>query len=173
VKLVTIHSDGGCEGNPGPGGWAAVLAYGKHTRNISGGEPATTNNRMELQAAVAAFSCLKEVCEVDFFTDPKYLQRGVTKWMPRWKQNNWRAIGKQMVKNRDLWQTLDELTMKHRVRWHWVRGHSGHRYNERCDALAAKEIGKIKRKYSPQQLKELVRAFNHRRAGSAATLQGM
>lgn len=133
---VRIFTDGACEGNPGPGGWAAILEAGGREREISGYEPATTNNRMEMRAALEALQALRETSDVDLFTDSQYLRNGMLDWLPKWKRNGWRTAGKQPVKNADLWQALDAETTRHHVRWHWVRGHNGHPENERCDALA-------------------------------------
>jgi ribonuclease HI len=153
MKKVVIHTDGGCHGNPGPGGWAATLTYGQHTRELSGGEPATTNNRMELQAAIEALSALKEPCEIEFFTDSVYLKSGVTNWLAGWKRNGWRTKTKQPVKNDDLWRALDLAVSHHKVKWQWVKGHSGHDGNERCDLLANEAIAKIKTTFTKDQLK--------------------
>ena len=136
LKKITIHTDGGCEGNPGPGGWAAVLEYGGRTKEVSGGEAATTNNRMELRASIAALEALTEPCEVDLFTDSTYLRDGITKWIKAWKARGWMTTTKQPVKNEDLWRRLDTLAAGHRIEWHWVKGHAGHAENERADALA-------------------------------------
>jgi ribonuclease HI len=171
MKKVTIHSDGGCSGNPGPGGWAAVLRYGKQKREISGGAAATTNNRMELQAAIAALSALKEPCEVEFFTDSKYVGNGVSKWVKGWKANGWRTRNKQPVKNEDLWRALDSLNSIHRVRWNWVKGHAGEAGNERCDELAQVEIAKVKSQYTREQLKTELRKFKAEESGSGVELR--
>ena len=160
MKTVVIHSDGGCHGNPGPGGWAATLAHGTHLREISGGDPATTNNRMELLAAIEALKTLKEACHVEFHTDSTYLKNGVTSWMATWKRNGWRTTAKKPVKNEDLWRALDEVTPIHRVEWKWVKGHSGQEGNERCDQLANEEIAKIKAAYTSDQLQEFLAIFN-------------
>lgn len=144
MKRVVIHSDGACHGNPGPGGWAAILSYGRHNLELSGSELATTNNRMELRAAIEAFTALKESCDVDFFTDSEYVKNGVTTWLPVWKTNGWRTKAKKAVKNDDLWRALDSATTQHKVRWCWLKGHSGHEANERCDELANEAIVKIK-----------------------------
>ena len=143
MKKVTIYSDGACQGNPGPGGWAAVLIYAKTRRELSGACPATTNNRMELAAAVEALRTLKEPCEVDFHTDSQYVQLGMRDWLPKWKANGWRR-GKKPVKNLDLWQTLDDEASRHKIRWHWVRGHSNQPENERCDELATQAIRRLR-----------------------------
>jgi len=158
-KKITIHTDGGCEGNPGPGGWAAVLRYGDHSREVTGGEPATTNDRMELQAAISALTSLKEPCEVVLFTDSEYLRGGITEWLPRWKANHWRTADRKAVKNDDLWRQLDEAASRHRVAWQWLKGHVGHVDNERCDQLAAAEIAQIRRHFKPEQLAALREAF--------------
>jgi ribonuclease HI len=140
---VVIYTDGGCMPNPGAGGWAAVLRYGDHIREISGYDPETTNNRMELTAAVEALKALKRPCEVELYTDSQYLQRGVTEWMPSWKKRGWvRKSGP--VKNEDLWKALDRLVQKHDVQWRWVRGHAGNEMNERCDELASQEIARAR-----------------------------
>ena len=159
LKRVTIHTDGGCEGNPGPGGWAAVLEAGERRKEISGGAIATTNNRMEMQAAIAALEALKQPCEVEFFTDSQYLREGVTNWLATWKLRGWKTVGKQPVKNEDLWRALDTTVARHRIRWHWLKGHAGHAVNERCDQLAAAEIARIKREHTPAQLRAAVAAL--------------
>lgn len=157
---MVIHSDGGCHGNPGPGGWAAVLEYGQHKRELSGGVPATTNNRMELQAAIAALSALKEQCEVEFYTDSEYVKNGVSGWLTNWKRNGWRTKAKKPVKNEDLWRALDSSVSKHKIEWHWLKGHAGHIGNERCDQLANEEIAKIKQAFSAEQLKAVLAQFS-------------
>jgi ribonuclease HI len=167
MKKVTIHTDGGCEGNPGPGGWAAVLAYGALCKEISGGEPATSNNRMELLAAIRALEALKEPCEVEFFTDSEYLREGITKWVAGWKARGWMRTLKKAVKNDDLWRRLDELATQHRIAWHWLRGHAGHAGNERCDALARIEIERIQTQFTAAQLVALVEQFKAERAAAA------
>jgi len=135
-KRVEIFTDGACSGNPGPGGWGALLRFDGHEKELSGGTGETTNNRMELTAALEAFKALKRPCRVDLYTDSEYLKNGITAWLPRWKANGWKTAGKKPVKNADLWQALDEALTRHEVNWHWVRGHSGHAGNERADALA-------------------------------------
>ena len=162
MKKIVIHSDGGCHGNPGPGGWAAVLEYGEHKRELSGGVPATTNNRMELQAAIEGLNALKESCEVIFYTDSEYVRNGVTAWLFQWKRNGWRTKSKQPVKNEDLWRALDAATARHKIDWHWLKGHAGHTGNERCDQLANAEMAKIKKAHSPDQLKALLKEFSDR-----------
>lgn len=159
MKKVTIHSDGGCHGNPGPGGWAAILAYGRHQKEISGGVPATTNNRMELQAAIEALSTLKEPCEIDFHTDSEYVRNGITAWISGWKRNGWRTAAKKPVKNADLWRLLDEAAARHQMRWHWVKGHAGHTENERCDTLVQEVIARVKEQYSATQLARALQEF--------------
>jgi ribonuclease HI len=141
---VVIHTDGACSGNPGPGGWGAILASGQHVRELKGGEAHTTNNRMELTAAIAALDALKRPCLVDIHTDSQYLRNGVLTWMAQWKRNGWRTAEKKPVKNIDLWQRLDALSQRHRVRWHWLRGHAGHALNERADALAREAIAAVR-----------------------------
>lgn len=133
---VAIFTDGACRGNPGPGGWAALLRYADTEKQLSGAQHNTTNNRMELLAAIKALQALKRSCEVDLTTDSQYLQKGVTEWLANWKQRNWRTANKKPVKNIDLWQQLDALIVKHTITWYWVRGHSGHVENELVDRLA-------------------------------------
>ena len=136
MALVVIHTDGACSGNPGPGGWGAVLVSGKHRKEIFGGEPLTTNNRMELMAAISALEALKRPARVDLHTDSEYVRNGISTWIQGWKQRGWKTADKKPVKNTDLWQRLDALTALHRIDWHWVRGHAGDPGNERADALA-------------------------------------
>jgi ribonuclease HI len=133
---VTIFTDGACSGNPGPGGWGAILRYGDVERELSGGEALTTNNRMGLTAAIEALSALKRPARVELHTDSQYLRLGITGWIHRWKKNGWKTAERKLVKNVELWQALDALIARHDVRWHWVRGHAGHPENERADALA-------------------------------------
>jgi ribonuclease HI len=133
---VVIHTDGACSGNPGPGGWGAILEFDGTEKAVFGGAPETTNNRMELTAAIEALSALKRPCAVEIHTDSEYLRNGITQWIHAWKRNGWKTRDRKPVKNADLWQTLDELIERHDVAWHWVRGHSGHAINERADALA-------------------------------------
>jgi ribonuclease HI len=137
--LVTIYTDGACQGNPGPGGWGAILRYGKHEKEISGGEKDTTNNRMELRAALEALRNLTEPCRVVLYTDSEYLKKGITLWMPGWKRRNWRRKGGKLA-NVDLWMKLDEEIERHEVRWRWVKAHAGNTYNERVDKLAREAI---------------------------------
>ena len=134
--VVTIYTDGACEPNPGPGGWAAILRHGTQEQVISGAGPSTTNNRMELQAAISALESLREPSRVELYTDSRYLQQGITVWLPNWIAHNWRKSDRQPVLNVDLWQELHALTQQHNIRWHWLRGHSGQRHNERANRLA-------------------------------------
>ena len=140
MKSIEIYTDGACSGNPGPGGWGALLRYGEHEKELSGGEASTTNNRMELMAAIVALESLKEPCAVDLYTDSQYVRKGITEWIKGWKANNWRNAAKKPVKNAELWQRLDAATTNHKVNWHWVKGHAGHEDNERADALARSGI---------------------------------
>jgi ribonuclease HI len=137
---VVIHTDGACSGNPGPGGWGAVLEARGQVRELSGGEALTTNNRMELMAAIAALEALTRPCEVDLHTDSTYVRDGVTKWIHAWKRRGWRTADNKPVKNEDLWRALEAAAERHRVRWHWVRGHAGNDGNERADRLARAAI---------------------------------
>jgi len=141
---VTIHTDGACSGNPGPGGYGAILQWGDHTREVKGGEPHTTNNRMELMAAIMALESLKRPCTVDIHTDSQYLRNGIMTWINGWKRNGWKTADRKPVKNVDLWQRLDDALSHHTVRWHWVRGHAGHDLNERADELARQAIAEIR-----------------------------
>ena len=136
MKRVEAFTDGACKGNPGPGGWGVLLRFGDHERELSGGDARTTNNRMELTAAIEALAALTEECEVLLTTDSTYVKDGVTRWMANWKQNGWKTAAKKPVKNQDLWQQLDEQLHRHNIEWRWVKGHSGHPENERADALA-------------------------------------
>ncbi|MBX3396965.1 MAG: ribonuclease HI [Phycisphaerae bacterium] len=135
MKQVIIYTDGACHGNPGPGGWAAILVHGTARREISGAEPATTNNRMEIRAAIEALRALREPCAVVLYTDSEYVCKAMSEWLPKWKAKGWRR-GREPLKNVDLWQQLDEAASRHQVKWMWVRGHAGHPENERCDQLA-------------------------------------
>jgi ribonuclease HI len=164
LKRVTIHTDGGCEGNPGPGGWAAVLRHDSRVKELAGAEPATTNNRMELQAAISALRALKEPCEVEFFTDSEYLRDGITEWIALWKANGWRTVKKKPVRNDDLWRALDEARSGHTIHWHWLKGHAGHPDNERCDLLARTEVEKLKEQLSPEQLAAKLKEFEEQRS---------
>ncbi|PKM22160.1 MAG: ribonuclease HI [Gammaproteobacteria bacterium HGW-Gammaproteobacteria-14] len=140
MKRVEIFTDGACKGNPGPGGWGALLRYGERERELCGGEAHTTNNRMELMAAISALEALSEPCEVDLTTDSEYVRRGISEWLPAWKARNWKTADRKPVKNADLWQRLELAASGHSVRWHWVKGHAGHIENERADALANRGI---------------------------------
>ena len=140
---VSIYTDGACIGNPGPGGWGALLRFDRQEKELSGPDPDTTNNRMELTAAVEALNALTRPCRVDFYTDSKYLKRGITEWMGGWKARGWKTSNKKAVKNQDLWRALDDAIMPHQIEWHWVRGHAGHRENERVDRLATRAIRKV------------------------------
>jgi ribonuclease HI len=141
---VTIYTDGACSGNPGPGGWGAILVHGDHRREIKGGEPLTTNNRMELMAAISALEALRKPCVVDIHTDSQYLRNGITSWIDRWKRNGWRTAEGKPVKNAELWRRLDAALAQHRVRWHWVRGHAGDAFNERADELAREGLEAVR-----------------------------
>ena len=162
MKRVIIHSDGACHGNPGPGGWAAALQSGAARREISGAVAATTNNRMELQAALEALRALKEPCAVEFHTDSEYLRDGISTWIHGWKRNHWRTADRKPVKNSDLWRQLDDLAARHKVRWHWLKGHAGHPENERCDVLANQEIAKLRKHFTSEQLAAALAEFTKR-----------
>jgi ribonuclease HI len=137
VPNVEAFTDGACRGNPGPGGWGVVLRFGGEVKELSGGEPATTNNRMELKAAIEALAALKKKpCRVDLYTDSTYVRSGITEWLPAWRARGWRTADKKPVKNQDLWEALAALAEQHDVSWHWVKGHAGHPENERADELA-------------------------------------
>jgi ribonuclease HI len=138
--VVEIHTDGACSGNPGPGGWAAVLRWDGHDRELVGGEPLTTNNRMELLAAIAALESLKRPLQVHLYTDSQYLRLGITQWLPGWKARGWRTADKKPVKNQDLWERLDAARQRHKVDWRWLKGHAGDPLNERVDALARAQV---------------------------------
>ena len=162
MKKVVIHSDGACHGNPGPGGWAAVLTCGRHKKELSGAVPATTNNRMEMQAAIEALKILIEPCDVDLYTDSMYLKNGVTGWVFAWKRNGWKTKSKQPVKNDDLWRELDMVASKHKVKWFWLKGHAGNPGNERCDLLANEAIAKLSKTFTREQLKAHLVRFKER-----------
>lgn len=145
MKKVCIYTDGACSGNPGPGGWAAILTYGENERELSGGESATTNNRMELMAVISALTALKESCEVELWTDSQYIEKAINEgWLAGWKRRGWKRKGGEL-KNIELWQELDRLLGLHEVNFNWLKGHDGHEYNERCDALAVAERDKYSR----------------------------
>ena len=136
MKKIEIYTDGACSGNPGPGGWGALLRFGEHEKELKGGQADTTNNQMELMAAIEALNALKEPCDIDLYTDSVYVRDGINKWIDGWKAKNWRTAAKKPVKNVELWQALDEARQRHKIAWHWVKGHAGHPDNERADELA-------------------------------------
>ena len=144
TERVTIYTDGACSGNPGPGGWAALLVFRGQERELSGAEAATTNNRMELMAAIEGLKALKRPCRVQLFTDSIYVRDGITKWVHNWQRNGWRTSDKKPVKNAELWQALIEASAPHRIEWKWVKGHSDHPENDRVDALACAEADKLR-----------------------------
>jgi ribonuclease HI len=146
MTKVEIFTDGACKGNPGPGGWGAVIRSGENEKELSGGEPLTTNNRMELLAAIRALQALKRPCHVDLTTDSVYVRDGITKWIFGWQKNGWRTAAKKPVKNAELWQELLEATERHRIEWHWVKGHAGHAENERADVLACDAANQFMRR---------------------------
>ena len=146
TETITIWTDGACSGNPGPGGWGAILRLNGADRELSGGEAATTNNRMELTAAIAALRTLDEPSDVDIHTDSQYVRGGITGWLAGWKRNGWRTADKKPVKNIELWQQLDSAAARHTIRWHWVKGHAGHPENERADALARRGMAPFLRR---------------------------
>ncbi|WP_370978649.1 ribonuclease HI [Agaribacterium sp. ZY112] len=143
MKKIDIYTDGACKGNPGPGGWGAVLEYNGQQKTLCGGEKDTTNNRMELMAAIEALNALTESCEVKLTTDSNYVKDGINSWIANWKRNGWRTSAKKEVKNKDLWVALDEATQRHTIKWHWVKGHSGHPGNELADDLANRGIEEL------------------------------
>ena len=143
-KSVEVHTDGACLGNPGPGGWAALLRYGQHEREVVGGDANTTNNRMELMAAISGLEALSEGCDVTLFTDSQYVRQGITEWMPSWVRRGWKTAAGDPVKNRELWERLHAATGRHRIEWKWVKGHSGDPDNERVDTLARNEALRFK-----------------------------
>lgn len=143
MKEVTIYTDGACRGNPGPGGWGVVLKSGGHQKELFGGEPQTTNNQMELRAAIEALQALKKPCAVQLHTDSTYVLKGITEWLPNWKRRNWKTAAKKPVQNVELWQQLDVASQKHKIDWHWVKGHSGDPGNEKADELANRGIDKL------------------------------
>ena len=151
---VEIYSDGACSGNPGPGGWGAILISGKHRKEINGGEAHTTNNRMELMGAISALQALKRKSDVDLYTDSAYVKNGITGWIHGWKKNGWRTADKKPVKNSELWQQLDELRASHHVEWHWLKGHAGHPENERADELAREAMEPFKLAPSSRSAKD-------------------
>ncbi len=136
LQVIKIFTDGACRGNPGPGGWGALLQHGEHLKEIYGGEKLTTNNRMELMAAIQALAVLKRPCEVTLTTDSEYVRRGITEWIHQWKKRGWKNSKKEPIKNQDLWERLDKEASRHHLHWHWIKGHNGHPENERADELA-------------------------------------
>ncbi|MCS6764125.1 MAG: ribonuclease HI [Candidatus Protistobacter heckmanni] len=140
MQEVRIYTDGACKGNPGPGGWGALLVYGEHEKELFGGEPNTTNNRMELLAVIRSLEALKQPCKIEVYTDSQYVQKGISEWIKGWKARNWLTAAREPVKNADLWRELDALRQNHEVSWHWVRGHNGHPGNERADQLANRGV---------------------------------
>lgn len=141
---VELFTDGACSGNPGPGGWGAILRYKGVEKELCGGEPATTNNRMEMTAVIEGLNSLKRPCRVDVWTDSQYVQKGISEWLRAWKVRGWKTADKKPVKNEDLWRALDQAASRHQVRWHWVKGHAGHPENERADALARKGLAEAR-----------------------------
>lgn len=146
MKTITAYTDGACSGNPGPGGWGAILDYNGHRKELNGGEADTTNNRMELMAAISALQALKEPCQVELYTDSVYVRDGISKWIEGWKRNGWKTAAKAPVKNAELWQELDAARKPHKVTWHWVKGHAGHPENERADELAREGMAPYKKR---------------------------
>ena len=140
MKKVSIWTDGACSGNPGPGGWGAILVYNGNEKELFGGEAETTNNRMELMAAIESLNALKTACDVDLYTDSAYVRNGILQWLEGWKRKGWKTADKKPVKNQDLWQALDEARARHSLRWHWVKGHAGDPMNERADELARRGV---------------------------------
>ncbi|MCC5842297.1 MAG: ribonuclease HI [Opitutales bacterium] len=169
-KTVTIYTDGGCHGNPGPGGWGAILIYRHHRRELSGFALATTNNRMELLAAIEALRVLRETCHVILHTDSQYLKQGVTQWLAGWKRNGWRTRTREPVKNEDLWRHLDEVVTRHTVEWQWVKGHAGDEHNESCDALAQNAIAHLKKTATQAELRAALLVFQSERVEAPDTL---
>jgi ribonuclease HI len=153
TNTVTVYTDGACSGNPGPGGWGAILLWGKHKKELYGGEADTTNNRMELMAAIQALDALKRPMTVDLWTDSAYVKDGISKWIHGWKRNGWKTASKDPVKNADLWQRLDEATKRHDITWNWLKGHAGHPMNERADELARLGIESLRTKARSAALK--------------------
>jgi len=144
LSRVEIYTDGACRGNPGPGGWGVLMRFGDRERELCGGDPATTNNRMELTAAIRALEALNRRCKVAIYSDSRYLRDGITTWLADWKRRGWKTADRKPVKNQDLWERLDALAVEHDVEWHWVRGHDGHPENERADALANRGIDEMR-----------------------------
>jgi ribonuclease HI len=168
MKRVEIFTDGACSGNPGPGGWGAILRYGTVVKELSGGEALTTNNRMELTAAIEALKALKEPVAIDLYTDSNYVRDGINGWIEGWKRNGWKTAAKQAVKNAELWQALDAARQRHKVTWHWVKGHAGHPENERADELARLAMAPFKPKRNGQAPQEASASDAAVRAGRKA-----
>jgi ribonuclease HI len=145
MKHVVIYTDGACRGNPGPGGWGALMLYADHKKTLLGAEDHTTNNRMELMAAIQALASLRETCKIDLYTDSQYVQKGISEWLDGWKKRQWKKADKKLVKNADLWQLLDKEASRHQIKWHWVKGHSGHPENDLVDSLANQAIDELKK----------------------------
>jgi ribonuclease HI len=143
MEKVSIFTDGACRGNPGPGGWGVILRAGDHEKELYGAEPQTTNNRMELTAAISGLEALKRPCDVTLTTDSQYVRQGITEWLAAWKRRGWKTADKQPVKNQDLWERLEQAAHRHKVHWHWIKGHSGHPENERADMLANRAIDEL------------------------------
>ncbi|KPK67409.1 MAG: ribonuclease H [Acidithiobacillales bacterium SM23_46] len=143
MDKVAVFTDGACRGNPGPGGWGAILRFNEHEKELYGAERETTNNRMELMAAIQALEALKRPCEIAITTDSEYVRKGITEWLANWKRRGWKTADKKPVKNQDLWQRLEVATHRHQIRWHWIKGHSGHEENERADGLANRAIDEL------------------------------
>jgi ribonuclease HI len=162
---VTIYTDGGCAPNPGPGGWAAILLMGPHEKELKGGEPTSTNNRMELTAAISGLEALKWPCVVDLHTDSQYVRDGITRYIKNWKRNGWRTAAKDPVKNEDLWRRRDAATQRHTVRWHWVRGHAGDAYNERADRLVHEARAELRQGADPARVASEVQPVRKGRQG--------
>jgi ribonuclease HI len=163
TQRVTIFTDGACRKNPGPGGWAAVLIYQGRQKVLSGSAPNTTNNRMELMAAIEGLNALKRPCAVELFTDSEYLQKGIRSWLPKWKRRGFRTIDGEPVKNQDLWQRLEQAASQHNIEWKWVRGHAGNRMNELCDRLAKEAIGNGSGPSDSEAVVSLIREENHKK----------
>lgn len=144
MKKVTLYTDGACSGNPGPGGWGAVLIYGGHEKDLSGAETNTTNNRMEMMAVIEGLRALRDSCQVAIYTDSTYVMKGITEWLQGWKAKGWKTAAKKPVKNKDLWLELEEEVNRHQIEWNWVKGHAGDEYNERADQLAYEEAQALK-----------------------------
>lgn len=149
MSVVTIYTDGACRGNPGPGGWGAVLAWGEHEKELRGAEPLTTNNRMELTAAIRALAAMKRPAKIRLYTDSQYVRKGITEWLDQWKRRDWRTADRKPVRNIDLWQALEREIERHEIEWHWVRGHAGVPGNEQADRLANAAIDEMLRAASP------------------------